>query len=33
MPRILADAGFRDVAEHGHRVSAFGTLSYWSTVK
>ena len=33
MPRIIADAGFRDVAERGQRMSAFGTLAYWSAVK
>ena len=30
MPQIIADAGFRDVAERGHRMSPFGTLTYWS---
>lgn len=32
MPAIIAQAGFRDVAERGHRMSAFGTLAYWSAV-
>ncbi len=33
LSRIIADAGFRDVAERGQRMSAFGTLAYWSAVK
>lgn len=33
MPRIIADAGFHDVAERGRRMSPFGTLAYWSGVK
>lgn len=32
LPRIVADAGFREVAERGHRMSPFGTLTYWSAV-
>lgn len=30
LPRIIADAGFRDVAERGHRMTVFGTVAYWS---
>lgn len=33
MPGIIADAGFRDVAERARRMSAFGTLVFWSAVK
>lgn len=33
LPRIVADAGFREVAERGHRMSPFGTLTYWSAVR
>lgn len=33
LPGIIADAGFRDVAGRGHRMSPFGTLAYWSAVK
>ncbi|MBY0275826.1 class I SAM-dependent methyltransferase [Candidatus Binatia bacterium] len=32
MPEIIARAGFRDVAERGHRMTVFGTLVYWSAV-
>jgi cyclopropane fatty-acyl-phospholipid synthase-like methyltransferase len=32
LPAIIADAGFRDVTERGHRMSPFGTLAYWSAV-
>lgn len=32
MPEIIARAGFRDVTERGHRMTAFGTLVYWSAV-
>lgn len=30
MPAIIAQAGFRDVAERGHRMTPFGSLVYWS---
>lgn len=30
LPQIIADAGFRDVAERGHRMTVFGTVAYWS---
>lgn len=32
LPQIIADAGFRDVAERGHRMTMFGTLAFWSAV-
>jgi ubiquinone/menaquinone biosynthesis C-methylase UbiE len=32
LPEIFAQAGFRDVAERDRRMSAFGTMVYWSAV-
>lgn len=32
LPDIVAQAGFRDVAQHGHTATPFGTLDYLSAV-
>jgi ubiquinone/menaquinone biosynthesis C-methylase UbiE len=32
MPQVIAQAGFRDVQERGHRMTAFGTIVLWSGV-
>jgi hypothetical protein len=32
MPQVIAQAGFRDVQERDHRMSAFGTIVLWSGV-
>jgi ubiquinone/menaquinone biosynthesis C-methylase UbiE len=32
MPQVIAQAGFRDVRERDHRMTAFGTIVLWSGV-